>query len=78
MWIRSQNLYVIVNCELFFVKQREKEKFDVVGDRTGRNILLGEYSTEEKALDVINMIESWVTHPTEDIFYMPDDDEVGR
>ena len=73
MWIRSQNLYVIVNCELFFVKQCEKEKFDVIGDR---NILLGEYSTEEKALDVINMIESWVTHPIEDIFYMPDDEDV--
>lgn len=76
MWIRSQNLYVIVNCELFFVKKYEKEKFYVNGDRTGRNILLGEYSTEEKALDVINMIESWATHPTEDIFYMPDDEDV--
>lgn len=76
MWIRSQNLYVIVNCELFFVKQYEKEKFYVNGDRNGRNILLGEYSTEEKALDVINMIESWVTHPTEDIFYMPDNEDV--
>lgn len=25
MWIRSQNLYVIFNCELFFVKKYEKE-----------------------------------------------------
>lgn len=33
MWIRSQNLYVIVNCEIFFVKQYEKEKFYVNGDR---------------------------------------------
>lgn len=73
MWIRSQNLYVIVNCELFFVKQCEKGKFDIIGDR---NILLGEYSTEEKALDAINMIESWVTNPTEDIFYMPDDEDI--
>lgn len=60
----------------FICKQREKEKFDVVGDRNGRNILLGEYSTEEKALDVINMIESWVANPTEDIFYMPDNEDI--
>lgn len=73
MWIRSQNLYVIINCEFFFVKQCEKEKFDIIGDR---NVLLGEYSTEKKALDVIDMIESWVIHPTEDIFYMPADEEV--
>lgn len=73
MWVRSQNLYVIVNCEFFFIKQCREEEFDVIGDR---DILLGEYSTERKALDVLNMLESWITHPTEDVFYMPDDDEV--
>jgi hypothetical protein len=73
MWVRSQNLYVIVNCEFFFIKQCGEEEFDVIGDR---DIFMGEYSTERKALDVLNMLESWITHPTEDVFYMPDDDEV--
>ncbi len=90
MWIRSQNLYVIVNCETFFVKQCEKEKFDVIGDKSGRNILLGEYSTEEKALKVLDEIQKEIfyldahgmttntgTWKTNYVYQMPQDDEVG-
>lgn len=75
MWIRSQNLYVIANCEFVFIKQCEKEKFDVIGDR---NILLGEYSTEKKALEVLDMIERQIQHTDTkySIFQMLQDEDV--
>ena len=52
MWIRSQNRIVLINADKFIVS-KEHEMFRIYSV----NYFLGEYSTEEKAMKVMDMIE---------------------
>ena len=52
MWIRSQNRIVLINADKFIVS-KEHEVFRIYSV----NYFLGEYSTEEKAMKVMDMIE---------------------
>ena len=84
MWIRSQNRNVLVNADKFSVS-KEHEVFRIYSV----NSFLGEYSTEEKAMEVMNMIQrrielaikfyeiaSVFSNESEYVFNMPKDDEV--
>lgn len=77
MWIRSQNRNVLVNADKFSVS-KEHEVFRIYSV----NSFLGEYSAEEKAMKVMDMIEDAIieheisNHKCKIIFYMPKDDEV--
>ena len=77
MWIRSQNRNVLVNADKFSVS-KEHEVFRIYSV----NYFLGEYSTREKAMKVMDMIESAIIEneiakpKSKIIFYMPKDDEV--
>ena len=55
MLIRSQNRNVLVNADKFSVS-KEHEVFRIYSV----NSFLGEYSTEEKALKVMDMIEDTI------------------
>lgn len=68
MWIRSQCLAILVKAKEICINDGT--------DIWANGYLIGEYSTEEKAFDVLDMIESWITHTTDGVFYMPADDEV--
>ena len=57
MWIRSQNRNVLVNADKFSIS-KEHELFRIYSV----NYFLGEYSTEEKALKVMDMIEEAIIY----------------
>lgn len=83
MWIRSQHRKTLVNADKFGVS-KENEVFRIYSV----NSFLGEYSTEEKALKVMDMIEDAILececmrtgHAEYDfgafVFDMPDDKDV--
>ena len=73
MWIRSQDLFTLVKCERLYVRQCASDSFDVIGD----GITLGSYSTELKALKVMDELqeEAWVEKKTY-VYQMPADEDV--
>ena len=84
MWIRSQDRKQLVNADKFSIS-KEHEVFRIYSV----NSFLGEYSTEEKAMEVMNMIQrrielaikfyeisSVFSNESEYVFNMPKDDEV--
>lgn len=60
MWIRSQDLYTLIKCERFSVRQCASKNYCVIGDE---QIVLGEYSKVDKALKVLDEIQRKVEYP---------------
>ena len=63
MWIKTQDQTTLVNCDDFtIIKRKKKSGYLVLAGRaesnTGYNA--GLYSSVEKALKVINMIEEYI------------------
>ena len=58
MWIRSQDLYTLIKCERLSVRKCGSESYCVIGDEC---VVLGEYSTEEKALNVLREIQNAIS-----------------
>lgn len=73
MWIRSQDLFTLVKCERFSVRQCASDSCDVIGDMF---ITLGSYSTLDKALEVLEDMESNLECPYNTVFQMPADEDV--
>lgn len=91
MWIRSQNKEVITNTNTIMLFNNFMGiDGSCIVDRNGDvEILLGEYSTKEKALKVLDEIQDHINEPTytnyivneyahydKGVFQMPQDDEV--
>ena len=57
MWIRSQNKSVLVNVNDICFYKVNKNIYQIRCYEYGNYYILGEYSTEEKALKVMNMIQ---------------------
>lgn len=75
MWIRSQDLYTLIKCERLSIRKCIDKKYCVIGDEC---IVLGEYSTEEKAFRVLDKIQNReINYPPNEVFKMPLDYEVG-
>ena len=82
IWIRSQNGKTLTNTGEIYIG-RSSKSWDI---RTGRGFNLGHYSTEEKALKVLDMIcekikiaefnVEPVFYVVNQVFQMPQDDEV--
>lgn len=68
MWIRSQDKTVLVKVQGIYIDSR----FSVWSD----GLLLGEYSTKEKALLVLDIIEKVSMYSGNTLFQMLADDEV--
>lgn len=79
MWIRSQNNKILFNVnELYLDKNTYKDlsKYSIVTySNDNSRILLGEYSSEEKAKNVLFKIEDSIANNCS-IFYMSLDKEV--
>lgn len=62
MWVRSQNKEVLVNVNdvCFFKIKKDSYQFRCYGYGDDYYIL-GEYSTEEKAMKVLDMIQNAIT-----------------
>lgn len=69
MWIRSQDKKILTEIHDVEVDSGFKV--------WGSGMLIGEYSTEEKALKVLDRIEELIQHQYKLTFQMPQDDEVG-
>lgn len=70
MWIRSQSLAVLVKANEICIEDKTKIWAD--------GYLIGKYSTEEKALLVLDMIEKVSMYTGNTLFQMPQDDEVDE
>lgn len=69
MWIRSQDRKKLTEIHDVSI-YRDKQIWAGCS-------FIGEYSTKEKALLVLDMIEKVVMYPGNTYFQMPADDEVG-
>lgn len=70
MWIRSQD-----NMTLTEMKELD---IDGANQIWSGALLIGKYSTEEKALKVLDDIEGCLEYQYKSIFQMPQDDEVDE
>lgn len=73
MWIRSQSLLTLANFECLKIRQYGSKEFVIVGDG---DIILGKYSTVEKAMRVMDEIQKITEYLWHKAFQMPQDDEV--
>ena len=70
MWIRSQDLYTLIKCERLSIRQCASKKHCIIGDE---RIVLGEYSTVDKALKVLDEIQKRAEYLYPKVFQMPQD-----
>ena len=68
MWIRSQDRKILTE-----IQNLDIDDINQIWDGSS---LLGKYSTEEKALKVLDRIEELIENQCGLTFYMPTDDEV--
>lgn len=68
MWIRSQDRKILTEIHNLDI--------DDINQIYDCSSLLGKYSSEEKALLVLDMIEKVSMYPGNTLFQMPADDEV--
>ena len=79
MWIRSQDRKSLSNVNgVLMDTTLDESRCYIYGfvDR-GRDIL-GEYSTQEKALSILDTLEKLALYPVNALYQMPQDDEVGE
>lgn len=70
MWVRSQDRKILTEIHDVEIDSGFKV--------WGSGSLIGEYSTEEKALRVLDEIQNLeINYPPNEVFEMPQDDEVG-
>ena len=73
MWVRSQDRLRLQYVNRFEIEHFENKEIATI---TGHGWFLGEYSTEDKALLVLDMIEKVAMYPSNTLFQLPADDEV--
>lgn len=77
MWIRSQSKKSLLNVNQVVIKNTKDESEYYIHGYSERGIdILGVYSTQEKALNVLDYIEDSLEYPHNTVFQMPQDDEV--
>lgn len=84
-WIRTQNKKELVNCDTFLVGQDEETKAWIVacGNYSSEEGYLGgKYSSKEKTLKVLDMIEDYIFSKDRGNarrpFHFPLEDEVNE
>ncbi len=81
MWIRSQNEEVLIKATCIYLSGENHTKWDYhriyAFSAGGDDWYIGKYSTKEKALKVLDMIQKRICdYQLGEIFQMPQDDEV--
>ena len=62
IWIRSQNKCKLVRCREFFIYDDCNASYDIVGHGLSDiSIILGTYSSKEKAIKVLDMIQKHIS-----------------
>ena len=82
IWIRSQDKKRLVNCNSFFYSDRlALEEGHFIASYEKYLVNLGQYSSKNKALKVLDMIQKELDEEFEmnlEVFQMPQDGEVHR
>lgn len=73
MWIRSQSLLTLANFDCLKIRQYGSKEFAIVGDG---DIILGKYSTVEKAMRVMDEIQKITEYLWHKAFQMPQDEDI--
>lgn len=81
MWIRNQDKHFLVNACAFEIS--DDDVFDgvnylIIGLSNNTSYLLGKYSTEEKALEVLDYIQNEIqsnVYDEQTVFEMPNDED---
>lgn len=73
MWIRSQDKEDLKNVNNIEIIKFDGEKYTTI---QGDGCRLGVYSTKEKALKVLDMIQNNLEYPYYEVFQMPTNEEV--
>lgn len=68
MWIRSQDRKILTEIHCLDI--------DDINQIWDGSSLLGKYSTQEKALKVLDDIEKELKYPYDEVFQMPQDEDV--
>ena len=76
MWIRSQYKKYLINCKNLGIRKRLNEYVVVSMSEFGDFYTLGSYSSEEKALNVLDEIQKRTEYIYPKAYQMPQDDEV--
>lgn len=89
MWIRSQNKELLVDTKTLGIKHEVNDYCQILfKEFIDQYIVLGEYSTTEKALKVLDMVQETIEYGnktikkekhelhTNQVFEMPREDEV--
>ena len=74
MWIRSQTKEDLIDCNEFCITYNAYNPIEY--RIRGNDLIVGKYSTKEKALKVLDKLESYIMLPNIVIFQMPLDSEV--
>lgn len=77
MWIRSQNKKVLLNVNQVVINNTKNESEYYIHGYSERGIdILGIYSSECKALMVLDKIESYLQYSHNIVLEMPQDEQV--
>lgn len=77
MWIRSQDRKALLNANQVLISPSVDGSIYYINDSLGEESnVLGVYSTEEKALRVLDMIEKVSMYQGNTLFQMPQDEDV--
>ena len=81
MWIRSQDKEVLTNGDTIYYCTKYGMYTEIRCGKAGINddydLVLAAYSTKEKALKVLDMIQKFICdYKIKELFQMPQDDEV--
>lgn len=73
MWIRSQSKETLTNAKDLYIRTISKG-YQICSDRVN----LGTYSTKEKALKVLDVIQNCIAFNENIVFEMPQDGDVNE
>lgn len=76
MWIRSQNRKILANVNEVLICAMDDNKYFIEWFWDRGSDTLGVYSSECKALIVLDKIESYLEYSHNIVLQMPSDDEV--
>jgi hypothetical protein len=76
VWIRSQNEELLIKATCIYLGN-ENRVYAYASNTGGDNWYIGKYSTKEKALKVLDMIQKLICdYQYEEVFQMPQDNEI--
>ena len=72
MWIRSQDKHALVNTDEIYVCDGWDDNYSI----RGKGYRLGVYSTQEKALKVLDEIHCSLNNGATNVYQMPQDEDI--